>query len=114
MNRILSLLFRGLALAAPAALLVFAQPASAQSAAATSANYPYKASRPVPGRYIVVLKNDVTDPAERQQPGPDGQHAQQERGEQSTAQVRPLRMVKGEVRRCRVSPPAGGHKPPPH
>ncbi|ROZ77732.1 S8 family peptidase [Ramlibacter sp. WS9] len=62
MKRPFPLLVRALALTASAAILAFAQPASAQSANAP-ATYPYTASRAIPGRYIVVFKNDVTDPA---------------------------------------------------
>lgn len=63
MKRPSSVLVRILSLAAPAAILAFAQPVAAQSAN-TPATHPYKASRPVPGRYIVVLKDDVANPAE--------------------------------------------------
>lgn len=54
---------RLLAAVAPAALAIFVPAALAQQPASAPANHPYAASRPITGRYIVVFKASVANPA---------------------------------------------------
>ncbi|MGH8831497.1 MAG: hypothetical protein ACREXV_10445, partial [Polaromonas sp.] len=57
-----SAFIRRLAVVAQATMVVLAPAAFAQTGG-SPATHPFAQSRPIPGRYIVVFKNSVTNPA---------------------------------------------------
>lgn len=59
----LDFLIRAAAIVAQAGVLAFTPGAFAQANNSAAATYPYAQSRPIPGRYIVVFKGSVANPA---------------------------------------------------